>query len=221
MLVHTDIFSLTFRTRYFVSMFECECVCVCVWEREREREREFCLQETWVSACDLWSISSTFYAGIFYTNVLSYFRQSQNITREKLPKRLSYKKGMCKTLMILTPGLNFINVLSTSFMHAKPKSVKKTVKSSVSFYAFGIYVRKSCTKNIDEIDTWKEKKCQKNEMCWKKRKNERKRKFKERHWSKGETSNASWNIRNKRRKNGKQIERKETIWKSKLKACWR
>jgi len=30
---------------------------------------------------------------------------------------------------------------------------KKTVKLSVSFYAFGIYERKSCVLNVGEIDT--------------------------------------------------------------------
>ena len=34
-----------------------------------------------------------------------------------------------------------------------PESVKITVKSSVSFYAFGIYRCKSCLMNVDEIDT--------------------------------------------------------------------
>ncbi len=32
------------------------------------------------------------------------------------------------------------------------RSQKNTVKSSVSFYAFGIYKHKSCTKNGDEIE---------------------------------------------------------------------
>jgi hypothetical protein len=44
-----------------------------------------------------------------------------------------------------TPGVNFINVLCTAFALVDPESVKNTVKSSVSFYAFGIYKRKSCT----------------------------------------------------------------------------
>jgi hypothetical protein len=34
----------------------------------------------------------------------------------------------------------------------EPKSVKKTVKLSVSFYAFGIYMRKSYMWNVDEIE---------------------------------------------------------------------
>ncbi len=42
------------------------------------------------------------------------------------------------------PGLNFINVLRTAFMLVDPKSVKNTVKSYLSFYAFWIYWRKSC-----------------------------------------------------------------------------
>ncbi len=43
------------------------------------------------------------------------------------------------------PGVNFINVLCTAFALEDPKSVKNAVESSVSFYAFGIYERKSCT----------------------------------------------------------------------------
>jgi len=42
-------------------------------------------------------------------------------------------------------GVDFINVLRTAFSLVDPESVKNTVKSSASFYAFGIYERKSCT----------------------------------------------------------------------------
>ncbi len=42
-------------------------------------------------------------------------------------------------------GVNFINVPHTAFALVDPESVKITVKSSVSFYAFGIYKPKSCT----------------------------------------------------------------------------
>ncbi len=50
------------------------------------------------------SISSMLYTRVFCTKVLSYFYQSQNVTTEKVPKRLSYKKRVCKTLMKLTAG---------------------------------------------------------------------------------------------------------------------
>ncbi len=43
--------------------------------------------------------------------------------------------------------------VGTAFAHVDPESVKNTVKSSVSFYAFGIYERKICTKNVGEIDS--------------------------------------------------------------------
>jgi len=52
------------------------------------------------------------------------------------------------------PSVSFINDLRTAFALVDPKSVKNTVKSSVSFYAFGIYERKSCTKKGDEIEPW-------------------------------------------------------------------
>jgi len=47
-------------------------------------------------------------------------------------------KAAHKMLMKLTPGV-------TAFTLVDPKSIKNTVKSSVSFYAFRIYERKSCT----------------------------------------------------------------------------
>jgi len=53
---------------------------------------------------------------------------------------------------IFSPCVNFTNVLCAAFMLVVPKSVKNTVKSSVSFYAFGICTHKSCTQNVDEIE---------------------------------------------------------------------
>jgi len=50
------------------------------------------------------------------------------------------------------PGVNITNVLLAAFMLVDPESVKNTVKSSVSFYAYGICSNKSCTNNIDEIE---------------------------------------------------------------------
>jgi len=43
------------------------------------------------------------FINVFGTKVLSYFCQSQNVTREKLPKRHSYKKFAQKMLMKSTP----------------------------------------------------------------------------------------------------------------------
>ncbi len=56
-------------------------------------------------------------------------------------------------LLNLRPGVNVIIILQTAFALVDPKSIKNTVESSVSFYAFGIYERKSCMQNVDEIDT--------------------------------------------------------------------
>jgi len=70
---------------------------------------------------------------------------SGTVTREKLHKALLHKKFERKMLMKLIPGVNFINILRTAFALVDPKSVKNTVDSSVSCYAFGIYKRKSCT----------------------------------------------------------------------------
>ena len=42
------------------------------------------------------------------------------------------------------PGVNFTDVLQTALKLIDPESVKNTVKSLVSFYAFGICGCKSC-----------------------------------------------------------------------------
>jgi hypothetical protein len=41
-----------------------------------------------------------------------------------------------------------------SFCACRSQKRKNTVKSSVSFYVFGIYKQKSCAYNIDEIEPW-------------------------------------------------------------------
>ncbi len=46
-----------------------------------------------------------------------------HVTREKLPKRLSYKKVASKTLMKLTPSVNFHHQFSSSFCAKNYKSV--------------------------------------------------------------------------------------------------
>jgi len=53
---------------------------------------------------------------------------------------LSGKKRTFRALL----GVNFINILQAAFMLVDPESVKNTVKSSVSIYAFGICAPKSC-----------------------------------------------------------------------------
>jgi len=50
------------------------------------------------------------------------------------------------------PCVNFTNLLPAAFALVDPESVKNTVKSSVSFYAFGICKRESFTQNVDEIE---------------------------------------------------------------------
>ncbi len=53
---------------------------------------------------------------------------------------------------VISPGVNFTNVLRAAFSQVDPKSVKNTVKPIVSFYTFGICGHKSCTQNVDEIE---------------------------------------------------------------------
>jgi len=55
-------------------------------------------------------------------------------------------------LWIFSTGVNFINILCTTFAHVEPISVKKKFKSSVFFYAFGICSTKAECKHVVEID---------------------------------------------------------------------
>jgi len=59
-----------------------------------------------------------------------------HVTKEKLPKRLLYKKSAHKMLMKLTPGLNFINILCTAFTLADPESVKRYLWLNCIFLRF-------------------------------------------------------------------------------------
>jgi len=61
---------------------------------------------------------------------------------------------------LMNPSVNFTNILRAALTLKDPESVKNTVKSSVSFYAFGTCGRKSCTQNVDEIEPWY------NEQLW-------------------------------------------------------
>jgi len=81
---------------------------------------------------------------VFFVQNFGEKNYKANETREKLLNLLFYKKCTRKMLTKLTPGVNFINILRTAFALVDPESVKNTVKSPVSFYAFGIYKRKSC-----------------------------------------------------------------------------
>ncbi len=61
----------------------------------------------------------------------------QNVTREKLREALSHEKHPCKTLMKLTPVVNFVNVLRTAFVLVDPKSVKIQLSHQCLFTLLG------------------------------------------------------------------------------------
>ncbi len=65
---------------------------------------------------NLESISSTFYARIFCTKVLCAACCYLHVTREKLPKSLSYEKGARKMLMELTPVPPYLRIVRTSYL---------------------------------------------------------------------------------------------------------
>ena len=62
-------------------------------------------------------------------------------------------KNYFQNLNTMGSGVDFINILQAAFACADPESEKNSVKSSVSFHAFGIFSHKSCLWKVDEIDT--------------------------------------------------------------------
>jgi len=56
--------------------------------------------------------------------------------------------------MQLTPGLNFINVLTYSFYARRSQKRKKIDDFTASFTLLGSVRVKAVRKNVDEIDTW-------------------------------------------------------------------
>jgi len=72
-----------------------------------------------------------------------------NILRAALKATFFCQKNMCKMLMKLTLGVNFINVLWAAFTWADPKSAKKTDSLTVFFVLLG-----SARVNVGEIDPW-------------------------------------------------------------------
>ncbi len=53
-------------------------------------------------------------------------------------------------LNLLRSGIDFINMFMSSFYRQRsPKSIVSSV-----FCTFGVWVRKSCLQNVDEIDPW-------------------------------------------------------------------
>ncbi len=50
--------------------------------------------------------------------------------------------------------VNFTNMFISSFYLWRYQKPKNTLKTSVSFFNLGIWKSKSCSKNVDEIDTW-------------------------------------------------------------------
>jgi len=59
-----------------------------------------------------------------------------------------YLNGLFKKYFLtlrLIAELNFNNIFTRSFYARSSSKRKNSVKSSVSFYTFGIYVHKSCT----------------------------------------------------------------------------
>jgi len=69
---------------------------------------------------------------------------------------MKYRKNECFGFFRATDatatGVNFINVLRTAFTLVDPESVKRYWRLNCIFCAFGIYKRKSCTLNVDEIN---------------------------------------------------------------------
>ncbi len=62
------------------------------WSMSKSEKKSFSSLSLSLDQTHLQSISSTFYARVFRTKVVLRFCQSQYITRQNMPKRLSYEK---------------------------------------------------------------------------------------------------------------------------------
>ncbi len=52
-------------------------------------------------------------------------------------------KADCQMFVKLTTGVHFTNILRAAFVFVYPKNIKNAVKSSVSFYTFGLHMHES------------------------------------------------------------------------------
>jgi hypothetical protein len=86
-----------------------------------------------------------FYVQLLRSQILKAQKDTYDISVFFTLLRSTSVKAVCKTLMKLTPVVNLINVLRTAFLHVDLECAKKTIKSAVSFGAFGTYEHKSCT----------------------------------------------------------------------------
>jgi len=101
-----------------------------------------------MNKCNKVSISSTLYVRFFHTNVL--FWQLFKL-RFGFGTKIRTKNA-CVNVDEIDTKCQFHQCFKYSFYVRRSQKRKNTVKSSVSFYAFGICERKSCKKNIDEIE---------------------------------------------------------------------
>jgi len=85
------------------------------------------------------------FMNIFYARRSQKCKKIDNLTVIFTHSGSARAKAACKTLMKLSPGVNFTNVLWASFTEEDPESAKKTVKLSVLLsITFRICSRKSC-----------------------------------------------------------------------------
>ena len=80
----------------------------------------------------LLSISSTLNVQFFCTN----FSPKPKRNQKKLPKQRSYEKFVRKTLMKLTPGVNFTNMFTFSFCTHRSQDCKKDTDDLTVFLHF-------------------------------------------------------------------------------------
>jgi hypothetical protein len=96
----------------------------------------------------LGTISPTFYAQLLNTKIPKLQKIQSVVSPFCLLLGSSHEKAGHRTLMKLTPGFNFINVLLSAFAQTGPKSVKKAVKSFSHFEFLGSTPVKAARKML-------------------------------------------------------------------------
>jgi len=95
------------------------------------------------------SISSMFFAHNFQTKFWHIFQTFETFWQKDIGKKCARK-----TLMKLTPGVDFINFLRTAFTREEPKCMKKDSQVVSIFTLSGSTSVKAERKCVGEIDTW-------------------------------------------------------------------
>jgi len=90
---------------------------------------------------------------LYINTILPYAISFKFVGQVSISPTFLYTKCACKMLMKLTPGVNFIKILCTSFMLVDPKSIKKIDNLSIFFMLLGSAHVKAVCRTLMKLTT--------------------------------------------------------------------